>query len=73
VRATTHGSTGPQRGNEAAAHGGLTRWSSSAQAAPRRLAVAMDFVLHFGTMCGSSEGSPVTRSPRAGAGAGASP
>jgi hypothetical protein len=35
--------------------------------APRRLAAAVDFVLHFGSVCGSSEGSPVTRWPQAGA------
>jgi hypothetical protein len=31
--------------------------------------VAAVFVLHFGSVCGSSEGSPVTRWPQAGAAA----
>jgi hypothetical protein len=68
-----HGSTRPRRGNEAVAHGGLTRWSSSARVAPRRLAAAADFILHFGSVCGSSEGPPATRWPQAEAGAVASP
>jgi hypothetical protein len=69
VRATTHGSTGPRRENKAAAHGGLTRWSSSARVASRWLAPALDFVLHFGSVYGSSEGSLATKWPQAGAAA----
>jgi hypothetical protein len=69
ARATTHGSMRPRRGNEVAAHGGLTRWSSLARVASRMLAAAVNFVLHFGSVCSSSEGSPVTRWPQARAGA----
>jgi hypothetical protein len=69
VRSTTHGSTGPRRENKAAAHGGLTRWSSSARVASRWLAPAVDFVLHFGSVYDSSEGSLVTKWPQAGAAA----
>jgi hypothetical protein len=67
ARATTHGLMGPRRGNEAAAHNGVTRWSSSARVAPRRLATAPDFILQIGSVCGSSEGSPATKWPQAGA------
>jgi hypothetical protein len=67
VMATTDGLMGPRSENKAAPHDGLTRWSSSVRVGLRRLAAAADFVLHFGSVCGSSKGSPVTKWPQAGA------
>jgi hypothetical protein len=66
VRATTHGSTGSLRENKAAAHGELTRWSSSAQVAPRRLALVLHFILHSGLIRGGSKGYPATKRHQAG-------
>jgi hypothetical protein len=64
--ATMQGSTWSWRENKAATHDELTRWCSSARVAPQKLAVAVGFVLHSGSVCGGSKGSPVTKRPQAG-------
>jgi hypothetical protein len=67
VRAMAHGSMGSLRENKTVAHGELIQWSSSVRVAPRRLAAAVGFVLHSGSVCSGSKVSPVTKSPQAGA------